>query len=101
MDKEGQAGGGLGGTRSSWELGVISMSSVKRGFSVLPLKGWGRGKSIRESLSGFSGGKGASVRFTLWAYHCVAPRRTGLGKQDQSQADQVGGLGRESSEDNQ
>lgn len=67
---------------------------------MLPLKGWGRGKSIRESLSGFSGGKGASVRFTLWAYHCVAPRRTGLGKRDQSQAEQVGGLCREISEDN-
>ena len=32
VDKEGQAGGGLGDMRSSWEFGVISMSSVKRGF---------------------------------------------------------------------
>ena len=33
VDKEGQTGGGgLGDMRSSWEFGVISMSSVKRGF---------------------------------------------------------------------
>lgn len=92
----------------AWEiyeelLGVWCYFNVKCEERLLgaTTKGVGKRQQHQRIPERLHWGWEDSVRFTLWAYHCVALRRTELGRQDQSQAEQAERLCREISEENQ